>query len=107
MKFLLKIVLLAGIPLINGIAMDQFPQETGSVVKQYQTKMVQLIEKETDDDRFVLINKLKLLGVLDLYLQYNGKVRDIPLHLTLLGERIHEVFEFYFKYLEEKYNNIS
>jgi hypothetical protein len=88
------------------VAMDDplGKHEKKSIISQHQTKIAALREKQTDDDRLVLISRLKYLDALDIYLKYDGKVNDIPDYLTVYVWRIHEAFESYIKYLSEKYN---
>lgn len=101
MKFLLKMILLSGAMLANGMAMEDPLQNETAVAKNYREAVQEAKSHETDDDRWVLINKLKELGVLEAYRKAGGNVDQIS--QPVLVVRIHDVFEFYHSYLIKKY----
>lgn len=101
MKFLLKMILLSGAVLANGVAMENSLEHETAAAKHYRVAVAEAKTHETDADRWVLIDKLKVLGVLDTYLKAKGDVDKIS--QPVLVVRIHDVFESYHSYLMTKY----
>jgi hypothetical protein len=97
-------ILLSSAMLANGMAMEDQSDGKESLGKQYSMKIEKLQEKQTDEDRLVLLSMLKSSDALDMYLKYNGNVADIPSYLTVYVWRIDKAFEGYYKYLGEKYD---
>lgn len=101
MKILLKMILLSWAMFVNGVAMEDSLEHETAATKSYRTAVQEAKIHETDEDRWVLIHKLKALGVLDAYRKAKGDVDQI--NQPILVVRIHDAFESYHLYLLKKY----